>query len=97
MFEIELRKESIRLALRLREGHSWLEAANQCQIVPVIAEVIHDIRREQVDLSPGGKHSAEIEGIRQHSHNGHRRIAQVDRPSDDTAVASKVPLPERIT
>ena len=50
MLEIELRKELICLALRLRQSHSWLQTANQRQVVPVVAEVIHDVRREQVDL-----------------------------------------------
>ena len=96
MLEIELRKELIGLALCLRQTHAWFQAANQRQVVSVIAEVIHDVRSKEVDLCSRRKNRAKIECFRQDSHNRHRRVAQVNGPSDDTAIAAQLPLPERI-
>ena len=97
MLEIELRKKLIGLALCLRQSHSVFQAANQCQVISVVAEIIHDVGREEIDLGSRRKDRAKIECIRQHPYNYYRGVAQVDCLSDDAAITTQLAFPKRIT
>ena len=68
------------------------------------ARILNDVRsvwkpkgvKGFVIFAPGGKSRAEIESVRQHPCNCDRSVVQVDRPSDDAAITSKVPFPKRV-
>ena len=55
VLEIELRKELVGFTLRLRQSQSLLQASNQCQVISVVTEIIHDIRHKEIDLGAGRK------------------------------------------
>src|SRR5262249_27276646 len=96
VLEIELRKKLVGIGLCLGQGYSLFQAANQCQVISVVAEIVHNVGHEQIDLGARRKDRAKIECIRQHSDDHDRAVAQVDRLSDDARITAEAALPERI-
>src|SRR3954447_25217821 len=97
VLEIELGEELVGFTLGLRQSHSLLQASNQCQVISVVTEIIHDVGHKEIDFGTGRKDGAEIEGFRQHSYHHHGGIVQIDRVPDDAPITSEPSFPERIT
>ncbi len=93
---VEPGKEGDGLVLRLRNGHSRVEAADERERVALHADVVHELRGEEIDPCAGGEDRAKVEGLGQYSDDGDRRVVERDRSSDDRAVAPELPLPEGI-
>lgn len=95
VLEKKLGKDAVGLALCLGESDSFLQAADQRQVIAVFAKVVHDVGNEEIDLGSWREDRAKIEGVWQDS-DRYRGIAQVNGTSNDTGITCKPARPESV-
>jgi len=80
----------------LRDGDAWFEAAGEGEGVAVAADVGERCGREDIDPSPRGEDSVEVESGGKDADNGGGGVVERDGFADDASVGVEVLFPEGI-